>query len=75
MKAASPCKCCGRTVDIGSVEPEGILEGPDGKPSLILYQCSCENTRAIPWEEASEEIRKRALRAKKGRSKRGKRIH
>ncbi len=47
-------------MDISSVEPMGILESSDGKPSLILYQCECENTRAIPWEEASEEIRKKA---------------
>jgi hypothetical protein len=52
-------------MDIGTVEPTGILESSEGKPSLILYQCECENTRAIPWEEAPEEIRKKALKAKK----------
>ena len=51
-------------MDIDSVEPTGILEGSDGKPSLILYPCRCENIRAIPWEEAPEEMREKARKTK-----------
>jgi hypothetical protein len=54
-------------MDIGAVEPIGILKGSDGKPSLILYQCRCENTRAIPWEEAPEEIQEKAMKQECGK--------
>jgi len=56
-------------VDIGAVEPIGILEGPDGKPPLILYQCPCDNTRAIPWAQAPERIKERAREAAKDPAK------
>jgi hypothetical protein len=63
-KLTSPCNCCGRTMEISSVEPIGILEGRDGKPSLILYQCLCDNIRGIPWAQAPEEMRKKARKTK-----------
>jgi len=65
VEPTSPCECCGRTADIDAVEPIGILEGADGKSSLILYQCRCENIRAIPWEQAHEAIKERAREANK----------
>lgn len=48
-KAISPCKCCGRIVDISAVEPICIMERADGKPPVIIYHCLCRNTRVIPW--------------------------
>jgi hypothetical protein len=63
-EATSPCKCCGRTVEISAVKPIGVLEGPDGKSSLILYQCLCDNIRGIPWAQAPEEMREKARKTK-----------
>lgn len=64
-EARSPCKCCGRIVDMSAVEPIGIMERTDGEPPVILYQCECNNTLAIPWAQAPEEMKERVRKAKK----------
>ncbi len=57
--AISPCKCCGRIVDINAVEPICIMERAGGKPPVIIYRCLCHNTRVIPlvtgtWKDKGE---------------------
>jgi hypothetical protein len=37
------------------------MEGADGLP-LILYQCRCHNTLAIPWAKAPEELKGKVRR-------------
>lgn len=59
-----PCPCCGRIEnDMDAVEAIGALENAEGRRCFILYQCRCNNTRAIPWDESSDELKRRALKA------------
>lgn len=51
-----------------AVEAIGILEDVEGRRRFILYQCRCHNTRAIPWGQAPEELKKQALKAKERRA-------
>ena len=46
-----------------AVEAIGVLEDAEGGRGFILFQCRCNNTRAFPWDESSEELKKRALKA------------
>jgi hypothetical protein len=46
-----------------AVETIGVLQDEEGRRCFILYQCWCNNTRAVPWDESSEELKKRALKA------------
>jgi len=47
-----------------AVEAIGVLEDADGRKCFILFQCPCNNTRAFPWDESSDELKKRALKAR-----------
>ncbi len=59
-----PCACCGRIeTDMDAVEVIGALEDVEGRRCFILYQCRCNNTRAISWDEAPEEMKIRVLQA------------
>ena len=59
-----PCPCCGRIeTDMNAVEAIGVLEDEEGRRCFILYQCRCNNTRAVPWDESSEELKRKALKA------------
>lgn len=59
-----PCKCCGRVEsDMDAVEAIGALEDAEGRRCFILFQCRCNNTRAVPWDESSDELKRRALKA------------
>jgi hypothetical protein len=61
-RSVFPCSRCGRTVtDLETVETIGLMEGADGLP-LILYQCRCHNTLAIPWAKAPEELKGKVRR-------------
>ncbi len=63
-KRYRPCKCCGRIeTDMDAVEAIGALEDVTGRKCFILFQCLCHNTRAIPWDESSDELKRRALKA------------
>ena len=58
------CQCCGRVeTDMDAVETIGALEDEEGRKRFILFQCRCNNTRAFPWDESSEELKRRALKA------------
>jgi len=58
------CPCCGRIeTDMDSVEAIGALEDAEGRRCFVLFQCRCNNTRAIPWDESSDELKRRALKA------------
>jgi hypothetical protein len=46
-----------------AVEAIGALEDEEGRKRFILFQCRCNNTRAVPWDESSEELKRRALKA------------
>jgi hypothetical protein len=46
-----------------AVEAIGALEDEEGRKCFILFQCRCNNTRAVPWDESSEELKRRALKA------------
>jgi len=48
-----------------AVEAIGTLEDMTGRKCFILFQCLCHNTRAIPWDESSDELKRRALKAQK----------
>jgi hypothetical protein len=39
----------------------GLMEGADGLP-LILYQCRCHNTLAVPWAKAPKELKEKVRR-------------
>ena len=63
------CPCCGRIeTDMDAVDAIGVLEDEEGRRRFILYQCRCHNTRAIPWGQAPEELKKQALTAKERRA-------
>ena len=58
------CPCCGRIeTDMDAVEAIGVLEDEEGRRCFILFQCRCNNTRATPWGESSDELKRRALKA------------
>ena len=58
------CSCCGRIeTDMDAVDAIGVLEDEEGRKRFILYQCRCNNTRAVPWDESSEALKGRALKA------------
>ena len=58
------CSCCGRIeTDMDAVETIGALEDEEGRKRFILFQCRCNNTRAVPWDESSDELKRRALKA------------
>lgn len=58
------CSCCGRIeTDMDAVEAIGALEDAEKRKRFVLFQCRCHNTRAIPWDEASDELKRRALKA------------
>ena len=58
------CSCCGRIEpDMDAVEAIGVLEDAEGGRGFILFQCRCNNTRAIPWDESSDALKRRALKA------------
>jgi hypothetical protein len=46
-----------------AVEAIGALEDAGGRKRFILFQCWCKNTRAVPWDESSDELKRRALKA------------
>jgi hypothetical protein len=46
-----------------AVEAIGALENVEGRRCFILFQCQCKNTRAIPWDESSDELKRRAMKA------------
>jgi hypothetical protein len=46
-----------------AVEAIGVLEDVEGRKRFVLFQCRCHNTRAISWGEASDELKRRALKA------------
>jgi len=46
-----------------AVEAIGALEDAGGRKCFILFQCWCKNTRAVPWDESSDELKRRALKA------------
>jgi len=58
------CPCCGRIeTDMDAVEAIGALEDEEGRRCFILFQCRCNNTRAFPWDESSDDLKKKALKA------------
>lgn len=46
-----------------AVEAIGALEDVEGRKCFVLFQCRCHNTRAISWGEASDYLKRRALKA------------
>ena len=46
-----------------AVEAIGALGDAEGRRRFVLFQCRCHNTRAIAWGEASDELKRRALKA------------
>ena len=59
-----PCPCCGRIeTDLDVVDAIGVLEDEEGRKRFILFQCRCNNTRAFPWDESSDELKRKALEA------------
>jgi hypothetical protein len=57
-----------KPVEVGIVDLDRsgeirALEDEEGRRCFILFQCRCNNTRAIPWDESSEELKRRALKA------------
>lgn len=46
---------CGRPRPL-SPDIIGIQRGVHDEPALILWNCVCGSTRAIPWKEATREL-------------------
>ena len=46
-----------------AVEAIGALDDAKGRKGFVLFQCRCNNTRAIPWDESSDDLKRRALKA------------
>ena len=45
----------------------GIQPGHGAIPDMILWNCVCKSTRAIPWPDATEEQRHQAYLAELSR--------
>jgi hypothetical protein len=52
---------CGRP-EKDNPAPIGIQRDSNDKFSLILWNCRCGSTRAIPWAKASENLRLDAIK-------------
>jgi len=56
------CTCCNRPMPVNPAII-GIQRGWDNEPALILWNCECQSTRAIPWAESTRAQRVEAFLA------------
>lgn len=61
-----PCPCCGKTTPLHLIQPIGIQS-----ETLILYNCQCQSTRAIPINTCTPDLIEKAIYAHNGTARTG----
>jgi len=62
MRATSTCP---HDLPLGRILERvlGIQRDEKGEPELILWECMCNGSVAVPWGNAGEELKEKAERA------------